>query len=201
MAEDRMVAKWLAPRAKPGRGSRADWVGTREPARPDLAQPPRVKTRIFCAHSPQLGLISQPREHSRQSPPHPPRPAPQGNTPKYGLIFHSTFIGRAAQKNKGRISRCAAHLRSIPQKARAGNMPQHAGFTGRYICPLPFRPTDSPAAPLSEARASFAPKAWRDALAPPRAFFSPAGTWRTSAASARASTASRRRPPPSSARR
>merc|ERR1719424_897708 len=29
----------------------------------------------------------------------------KSNTPKYGLIFHSTFIGRAAQKNKGRISR------------------------------------------------------------------------------------------------
>nr|XP_029519599.1 nucleolar protein 56-like [Oncorhynchus nerka] len=28
----------------------------------------------------------------------------RGNTPKYGLIFHSTFIGRAAAKNKGRIS-------------------------------------------------------------------------------------------------
>jgi RNA processing factor Prp31 len=30
----------------------------------------------------------------------------KGNTPKYGLIFHSTFIGRAKQRNKGRISRC-----------------------------------------------------------------------------------------------
>merc|ERR1712020_391671 len=29
----------------------------------------------------------------------------KGNTPKYGLIFHSSFIGRAAAKNKGRISR------------------------------------------------------------------------------------------------
>jgi nucleolar protein 56 len=25
----------------------------------------------------------------------------KGNTPKYGLIFHSSFIGRAAPKNKG----------------------------------------------------------------------------------------------------
>ena len=24
----------------------------------------------------------------------------KGNTPKYGLIFHSSFIGRASQKNK-----------------------------------------------------------------------------------------------------
>lgn len=29
----------------------------------------------------------------------------RGNTPKYGLIYHSTFIGRAGTKNKGRISR------------------------------------------------------------------------------------------------
>lgn len=29
----------------------------------------------------------------------------KGNTPKYGLIFHSSFIGRAGSKNKGRISR------------------------------------------------------------------------------------------------
>ncbi len=27
----------------------------------------------------------------------------KGNTPKYGLIFHSSFIGRAKQRNKGRI--------------------------------------------------------------------------------------------------
>merc|ERR1712048_771980 len=37
----------------------------------------------------------------------------RGNTPKYGLIFHSTFIGRAAQKNKGRISRYLANKASI----------------------------------------------------------------------------------------
>ena len=30
----------------------------------------------------------------------------KGNTPKYGLIFHSSFIGRAGAKNKGRVSRC-----------------------------------------------------------------------------------------------
>ena len=28
----------------------------------------------------------------------------RGNTPKYGLTFHSTFVGRAAAKNKGCIS-------------------------------------------------------------------------------------------------
>ena len=37
----------------------------------------------------------------------------RGNTPKYGLIFHSTFIGRASQKNKGRISRVLANKVSI----------------------------------------------------------------------------------------
>merc|ERR1712127_799387 len=40
----------------------------------------------------------------------------KGNTPKYGLIFHSTFIGRAAQKNKGRISRYIANKASIASR-------------------------------------------------------------------------------------
>lgn len=33
----------------------------------------------------------------------------KGNTPKYGLLFHSTFVGRAGSKNKGRISRYLAN--------------------------------------------------------------------------------------------
>ncbi|KAH9524535.1 snoRNP complex protein nop56 [Bulinus truncatus] len=37
----------------------------------------------------------------------------RGNTPKYGLIFHSPFIGRAGAKNKGRISRYLANKCSI----------------------------------------------------------------------------------------
>jgi len=37
----------------------------------------------------------------------------KSNTPKYGLIFHSSFIGRAAAKNKGRISRYLANKCSI----------------------------------------------------------------------------------------
>merc|ERR1711990_1131401 len=37
----------------------------------------------------------------------------KGNTPKYGLIFHSSFIGRAGSKNKGRISRYLANKCSI----------------------------------------------------------------------------------------
>jgi nucleolar protein 56 len=40
----------------------------------------------------------------------------KGNTPKYGLIYHSTFIGRAATKNKGRISRFLANKCSIASR-------------------------------------------------------------------------------------
>merc|ERR1719213_698747 len=40
----------------------------------------------------------------------------RGNTPKYGLLFHSTFIGRAQQKNKGRISRYLANKCSIASR-------------------------------------------------------------------------------------
>lgn len=38
------------------------------------------------------------------------------NTPKYGLIYHSTFIGRAATKNKGRISRYLANKCSLASR-------------------------------------------------------------------------------------
>lgn len=37
----------------------------------------------------------------------------RGNTPKFGLIYQSTFIGRAATKDKGRISRFLANKCSI----------------------------------------------------------------------------------------
>jgi len=40
----------------------------------------------------------------------------KGNTPKYGLIFHSTFIGRAHLKNKGRISRYLANKCSLASR-------------------------------------------------------------------------------------
>jgi len=40
----------------------------------------------------------------------------KGNTPKYGLIYHSTFIGRAEKKNKGRISRYLANKCSIASR-------------------------------------------------------------------------------------
>ena len=45
-----------------------------------------------------------------------PFAGPRGNTPKYGLIFLSTFIGRAAAKNKGRISRYLANKCSIASR-------------------------------------------------------------------------------------
>merc|ERR1712196_598771 len=40
----------------------------------------------------------------------------KGNTPKYGLIFHSSFIGRAKARNKGRISRYLANKCSIASR-------------------------------------------------------------------------------------
>ena len=40
----------------------------------------------------------------------------RGKTPKYGLIFHSTYIGRAAAQNKGRISRFLANKCSIASR-------------------------------------------------------------------------------------
>jgi len=40
----------------------------------------------------------------------------KGKTPKYGLIFNSTFIGRAQQKNKGRISRYLANKCAIASR-------------------------------------------------------------------------------------
>merc|ERR1711975_175633 len=40
----------------------------------------------------------------------------RGNTPKYGLIFNSSFIGRASTKNKGRISRYLANKCSIASR-------------------------------------------------------------------------------------
>jgi len=40
----------------------------------------------------------------------------KGNTPKYGLLYHSTFIGRAGTKNKGRISRYLANKCSIASR-------------------------------------------------------------------------------------
>uniref|UniRef100_A0A1I8EKC0 Nucleolar protein 56 n=1 Tax=Wuchereria bancrofti TaxID=6293 RepID=A0A1I8EKC0_WUCBA len=38
------------------------------------------------------------------------------NTPKYGLLFHSSFIGRASAKNKGRISRFLANKCTVASR-------------------------------------------------------------------------------------
>ncbi|CAI2183778.1 15369_t:CDS:2, partial [Funneliformis geosporum] len=40
----------------------------------------------------------------------------KGNTPKYGLLYHSSFIGRAGAKNKGRISRFLANKCTIASR-------------------------------------------------------------------------------------
>ncbi|KDQ15155.1 hypothetical protein BOTBODRAFT_145382 [Botryobasidium botryosum FD-172 SS1] len=40
----------------------------------------------------------------------------KGNTPKYGLIYHSSFISRAGPKHKGRISRFLANKCSIASR-------------------------------------------------------------------------------------
>ncbi|XP_039282306.1 nucleolar protein 56 isoform X2 [Nilaparvata lugens] len=40
----------------------------------------------------------------------------RGNTPKYGLLFHTSFIGRAQSKIKGRISRYLANKCSIASR-------------------------------------------------------------------------------------
>lgn len=40
----------------------------------------------------------------------------KSNTPKYGLIFHSSFIGKAASANKGRISRYLANKCAIASR-------------------------------------------------------------------------------------
>jgi RNA processing factor Prp31 len=42
----------------------------------------------------------------------------RGKTPKYGLLFHSTFIGRAGSVHKGRISRFLANKCTIALKNR-----------------------------------------------------------------------------------
>lgn len=40
----------------------------------------------------------------------------KGKTPKYGLLYHSTYIGKAKTKNKGRISRYLANKCSIASR-------------------------------------------------------------------------------------
>jgi hypothetical protein len=65
----------------------------------------------------------------------------KGNTPKYGLIFHSTFIGRAKQRNKGRISRYLANKCSIATRIDAF-MDQATSVFGEKMRDQVFFPFD-----------------------------------------------------------
>ena len=57
-----------------------------------------------------------------------------GNTPKYGLIFHSSFIGRAGAKHKGRISRYLANKCSMASRIDSfSDVPENgAGISNVY---------------------------------------------------------------------
>jgi len=48
----------------------------------------------------------------------------RSNTPKYGLLFHSSFIAKAGSKNKGRISRFLANKCSVASRIDC--------FTGKF---------------------------------------------------------------------
>jgi nucleolar protein 56 len=37
----------------------------------------------------------------------------RGKTPKYGILYHTSFIGKASQKNKGKISRYLANKLAV----------------------------------------------------------------------------------------
>ena len=52
----------------------------------------------------------------------------KGKTPKYGLIFNSTFIGRAGTKNKGRISRYLANKSAIASRLDAFSVNPNSRF-------------------------------------------------------------------------
>ena len=52
----------------------------------------------------------------------------KGNTPKYGIIFNTSFIGKAKGKNKGRISRYLANKASIACRIDA--------FGGMFTAPF-----------------------------------------------------------------
>ena len=54
----------------------------------------------------------------------------RGKTPKYGLIFNSTFIGRAGAKNKGRISRYLANKCAIAARIDSFSEGQLTGKFG-----------------------------------------------------------------------
>ena len=94
-----------------------------------LSPPSHPRAGSSCPAAATLSSQSPPARHLTAPPAAPPGPpswAPpyralktKGNTPKYGLIFHSTFIGRAKQRNKGRISRYLANKCSIASRIDA----------------------------------------------------------------------------------
>ena len=57
----------------------------------------------------------------------------RGKTPKYGLIFNSTFIGRAGQKNKGRISRYLANKCAIAARIDSFTEKQQTAAFGEKL--------------------------------------------------------------------
>ena len=57
----------------------------------------------------------------------------KGKTPKYGLIFNSTFIGRAGQKNKGRISRYLANKCAIASRIDSFSETQQTSAFGEKL--------------------------------------------------------------------
>ena len=57
----------------------------------------------------------------------------KGNTPKYGLIFHSTFIGRAQPQSKGRISRYLANKCSMATRIDCFADNQTTGIYGSHM--------------------------------------------------------------------
>ena len=52
----------------------------------------------------------------------------KGNTPKYGLIYHSSYIGRAAAQNKGRISRSLANKLAMAARIDAFSLRETSKF-------------------------------------------------------------------------
>jgi nucleolar protein 56 len=57
----------------------------------------------------------------------------KGNTPKYGLIFHSSFIGRAQPQSKGRISRYLANKCSLATRIDCFADSQSSGIFGSHM--------------------------------------------------------------------
>jgi nucleolar protein 56 len=75
---------------------------------------PKYSSTRWTAQSPQLQAIARLRNLGATV--LPSQHFPHSSRSRYGLIFHSSFIGRAAAKNKGRISRYLANKCSIASR-------------------------------------------------------------------------------------